>query len=129
MMEETEQVKSAPYTFFIANAAIQFGAILAYQNMMIIWPLYVVMGFLSLLIVLQTIAAGSAFAYIIPTNEEDAERKKERNLNTSGIRILISIIYMVSCYHIYLAGFVGFAWFALAHVFIQFFTSVFGVIK
>lgn len=121
-MEDTEQ-KQESYFFFYLNAAVQLSAILLYQNMLIIWPFYLVMGMLGILIFAQTITAAAVFS-----NAIDVKLPKEKKTGT-GIGILISIIYMVSCYHIYLIGYVGFAWFALAHVIIQFLGTTFGAMK
>ena len=121
-MEDTEQ-KQETYFFFYLNAAVQLAAILIYQNMDIVWPFYLVMGMLSVLIFMQTIAAAAVFS-----NAIDVKLPKEKR-TSPGIGVLISIIYMVSCYHIYLIGYVGFAWFALAHVIIQFLGTTFGAMK
>jgi hypothetical protein len=118
-MEETEQEN---YFFYYLNASIQLAAILLYQNMAIIWPLYIVMGMLGLVIALQTIIAATVFSNMINV---PISKKKD----ISAISVIISIIYMVSCYYIYLAGYVGFAWFAFAHVIIAFFSSIFGAMK
>ena len=109
--------------FFYVNAAIQLGAILLFQHMGILWPLYIVMGMLSILLVVQTLAAGfvlSSAASIVTSKNKTSSR---------GIGILVSFIYILSCYNIYLIGFVGFAWFAFAHVLIQLFANVFGAMK
>ena len=121
-MEDTEQ-KQESYFFFYLNAAIQLAAILIYQNMLIVWPFYIVMCMLGILIFMQTIAAAAVFSNVINVNLPKDKKPG------AGIGILISIIYMVSCYHIYLIGYVGFAWFALAHVIIQFLGTTFGAMK
>lgn len=121
-MENTEQ-KQESYFFFYLNAAIQLTAIFLYQNMLIVWPFYIVMGMLGILIFMQTIAAAAVFS-----NAIDVKLPKDKKPG-AGIGILISIIYMVSCYHIYLIGYIGFAWFASAHVIIQFFGIILGAMK
>lgn len=121
-MEDTEE-KQESYFFFYLNSAVQLVAILLYQNMAIVWPLYLVMGMLGILIFMQTIAAAAVFSNVI-----DIKLPKEKK-SSGGIGILVSFIYMVSCYHIYLIGYVGFAWFALAHVIIQFLGITFGAMK
>lgn len=109
--------------YMIINAIIQLGAIFAFQYAVIVWPLYIVMVMLGLLIAVQTLGAGFAFSSI---SEVKTERNKKNN---SGLGILISFIYMISCYHIYLIGFISFAWFAFAHVIIQLTANFFGAIK
>lgn len=104
------------------NAGIQLFAITAFQQFGLIWPVYVVMALFFVLIVLQTIAAGAAFSKIIPPQSDDDHQSK-------GISILISLLYMVSCYQVYLIGFVGFAWLTFAHLLIHLFANIFGAIK
>lgn len=118
-----QQEKHQTHFFFYLNAAIQLAAILTFQQLGIMWPLYIVMGMLGILIVMQTLAAGFLFSNIAPM-----QSSHQRNKN-SGIAFLISIIYMVSCYNIYLIGYVAFAWFASAHVIIQLLATIFGAMK
>ena len=108
---------------FYVNAAIQLGAILLFQHMGLLWPLYIVMGMISILIVVQTLAAG----FVLSNAASLVTSKSKRS--SRGIGILISFIYIVSCYNIHLIGFTGFAWFAFAHILIQLFANVFGAMK
>jgi len=121
-MENTEE-KQDRQLFFFVNAAIQLSAIFAFQQFAVLWPLYIVMGLLSIIVVLQTLGAAAAFSQIV------SESTKISTRQTKGINILISLIYMVSCYNIYLIGFVGFAWVAATHAVIHLFTNVLGAIK
>jgi hypothetical protein len=119
-MMETENKNSQ--SFFYANAFIQLCAIFAFQQFGIVWPLYVIIVMLSTLIAMQTIAAAGAFSQIVP-------EKKVSTRPSAGINILVSVLYMISCYHIYIIGFVGFAWIAASHSVIHFFTNILGAMK
>lgn len=121
-MENTEE-KQDRQLFFFVNAAIQLSAIFAYQQFAVLWPLYIVMGLLSIIVVLQTLGAAAAFSQIV------SESTKVSTRQTKGINILISLIYMVSCYNIYLIGFIGFAWVAATHSVIHLFTNILGAMK
>lgn len=117
------EINQEPPLLFYINAAIQLAAIITFQHLGIVWPLYIVMAMLSILIAIQTLAAAIVFANVkqIPITDKQNRR--------GGIGFLISIIYMVSCYNIYLIGYIGFAWFALAHVIIQLLGIIFGAMK
>lgn len=121
-MENTEE-KQDTQLFFFVNAAIQLSAIFAFQQFALLWPVYIVMVLLSIVIVLQTLGAAAAFSQIVPKSEMISTKQ------TKGINILISFIYMVSCYNIYLIGFVGFAWVAATHSVIHLFTNILGAMK
>lgn len=111
------------YTLGLTNAAVQLWAILSYQYLAIVWPLYIVMLMLSLLVFMQTVAAGSIFARIYPTKKDDIE-------NVSGaITLLVSVLYFTSAYHIHLIGFTVFASIAAAHIAIMVVSSFFMWIK
>lgn len=109
--------------FFYINAAIQLAAILIFQYTGVEWLLYITMFLLALLILIQTLS--SAFLF---SNGETTIRESLMN-NKYGIGMLTSLLYLVSCYHIYMIGFVGFAWVAFAHVIIQFLANFFGALK
>lgn len=114
--EENSQV------FFYLNTLIQLTAILVFQQLAIIWPLYIVMGMICIVIAIQTLGAGLAFSgTLLPSSARVA--------NTGGINVLISVIYIVSSYHIYLIGFVGFAWVAGTHSVIHLLTNILGASK
>jgi len=119
-----EKEKQNSQAFFYVNAFIQLGAILAVQQLAIIWPLYIVMALLSIIIAIQTLGAAILFsgAATIPHTKVKAS-------NTGGINILISLLYMVSSYHIYMIGFVGFGCVAATHSAIHLLTNIFGATK
>lgn len=119
-----EKEKQNSQAFFYINAFIQLSAILAFQQLTIIWPLYIVMALLSIIIAMQTLGAAILFSgtAAIPNTKVKAS-------NTGGINILISLLYMVSSYHIYMIGFVGFGCVAATHSVIHLLTNIFGAIK
>lgn len=118
-MENTEQTDGQE--LFYVNAVIQLSAIFAFQQFAVIWPLYIIVALISILIVIQTLGAAALFAQITPT--------KVSTRKTKGINIMISLLYMISCYHIYLIGFTGFALVGAAHCAIHFLANVLGAIK
>lgn len=119
-----EKEKQNSQAFFYLNAFIQLSAIFAFQQLAIIWPLYIVIALLSVIIAIQTLGAAILFsgAAAIPNT-------KVKSSNTSGINVIISLLYMISSYHIYTIGFVGFAWVAATHSVIHLLTNIFGAIK
>lgn len=117
-----EEQKQNTQAFFYLNAFFQLTAILVFQQFGITWLLYIVMAMIGMMIAIQTLAAAISFSdSILPS--------KVRVANMGGINILISVLYMVSSYHIYLIGFVGFAWFAAAHTVIHLLTNILGASK
>ena len=104
---------------FYSNAAVQLSAIFAFQQLGLMWPLYITMGFLCFMILLQTLASALAFSGV-------GLKGEVRVANMGGINILLSILYLVSSYHIYLIGFVGFAWIAATHSVIHLLTNILG---
>jgi hypothetical protein len=107
----------------VVNSTIQVGAILSYQYFALVWPLYIVMGFLTLLIIMQTIAAGALFSGSI------AEKKEIANVDGFSTNFILTILYMLSCYHIHLIGYTVFASIAVAHTAILMSTIIFTWIK
>lgn len=107
------------YTLGLSNAIVQLAAIFSYQYLAIIWPLYVIMLMLALLIFLQTLAAGAIFARIYPTKKDGIE-------NVNGVlTLLVAVLYFTSAYHIHLIGFTVFASIAVAHITIMAVSSFF----
>jgi hypothetical protein len=82
------------------------------------------MALLSVIIVMQTLGAAILFSGVaaIP-------HTKVKVSNTGGINIIISLLYMISSYHIYMIGFVGFACVAATHSVIHLLTNIFGATK
>ena len=104
------------------NAVIQLSAILAFQQLAVIWPFYIVMAMICIVIATQTLGAGIAFSGL--KLKDTASRAQP-----GGMHILISILYLVSCCHIYVIGFVGFAWIAGTHSVIHLLTNLIGASK
>lgn len=117
----TEQNTNGQALFYI-NAAIQLSAIFAFQQLGLMWPLYITIGLLSIVILLQTLGGAIAFSGI-------GLKGEVKVASTGGINILISILYLVSSYHIYLIGFVGFAYVAATHSVIHLLTNIIGASK
>lgn len=114
--------KQNSQVFAYVNAFLQLGAIIISQYAGIVWPIYVVMALLTMLIVLQTLG----IAILISNALKD---DNEKYLKFKPINLLVSILYLMSSYNIYMFGFVGFAWVAGTHSVIHLFTSIIGVIK
>lgn len=122
MKENKLEEKSNSQVFFYVNAVIQLSAFFAFQQLGIIWPFYIIMGMISIVILLQTLGGAVAFSGV-------SLKIKAKVSNTSGINIIISILYFLSSYHIYLIGFVGFAWIAATHSLIHLLTNILGASK
>ncbi len=119
MKENKLEAKSAGQAFFYINATIQLTAILVFQQLAVIWPFYIVMAMICIVIAIQTLGAALAFSgALLPSSAKVA--------SSGGINVLISVIYIVSSYHIYLIGFVGFAWVAATHSVIHLLTNILG---
>lgn len=114
----TEQNSNGQILFYV-NSAVQLSSFFAFQYFGLIWPFYITMGFLCFVILIQTLAAGLAFSGV-------GLKGDVKVANTGGINILLSILYLVSSYHIYLIGFVGFAWVAATHSVIHLLTNILG---
>lgn len=106
-------------TLGLSNATIQLAAVLSYQYLALVWPLYVVMIMLGLLIGMQTLAAGVAFSYI------EIEKKSKSANSLGSISFLVALLYFLSCYHIHLIGYTIFAAVAATHVSIMMVSAFF----
>lgn len=106
------------------NAGIQLFAIFAYQYFSMLWPLYIVIVMLSLLILLQTSAAAWTFSGYRMEKKDDNDEKKD-----PGITFLVSALYLVSCFNIHLAGYPIFAIVAATHAAIMMLSSFFIWVK
>lgn len=107
--------------FPIINATIQTVSMGLLTILNIHWGMYFVMGMLSIVTVLQILAAGTFFsgtAVIENTSDEEPETK---NIFT---QMLISLLYLVSCYFIYMMGFVFLAGIFSSQVIITFYTNI-----
>jgi hypothetical protein len=120
-----EEQKQNSQVFFYLNATIQLCAVFAFQQLAVIWPFYIVMAMICIVIAIQTLGASVAFSGFGLT----PPASKVIVANTAGINVLISLLYMVSSYHIYLIGFVGFAWVAATHSVIHLLTNLMGASK
>jgi hypothetical protein len=119
LKENKLEAKSAGQVLFYANSAVHLSSFFAFQYLGLIWPFYITMGIISFIIVIQTLAAALAFSGV-------GLKGEVKVANTGGINILLSILYLVSSYHIYLIGFVGFAWVAATHSVIHLLTNILG---
>lgn len=106
------------------NSGIQLFAIFMYQYFLTLWPLYIVIGMLSLLIFLQTIAAAWTFSGYRIEKKNTTDEKRE-----PGITFLVSALYLVSCFNIHLAGYPIFAIVAATHAAIMMLSSFFIWVK
>jgi hypothetical protein len=119
--ENKEEIQKSNTTMLVINAGIQFAAFFAYTQYAVFWPYYIVIGMLSILILIQTIGAAAVWAGY--QNE-----KKSRKTDDSML-FLISIVYMVSCYQLYIAGYTIFSVVAFTHVAIISFAAILRSIK
>lgn len=99
--------------FAIINAAIQIFGIVGIHSYGIAWALYPSMVLFGILIFVQTISAGILMGLF--TLGKDLKRKNTDVGLSPGIGILISLLYMLSAYQIYLIGYPFFAGVAAAH--------------
>jgi len=109
-------------TLGLTNALIQIAAILSYQYLALVWPLYFIMEMLALLIFMQTIAAGAVFARITMP-------QKDRKDTSGTLTLLVAVLYFTSAYHIHLIGYTVFATIAAAHIAIMMVSAFFMWIK
>lgn len=108
MTEETNGLKESSYTAGIFNAIVQASAITSYYYLNVSWPMYIVMGMVVLLGIIQTIAAAGVLSNLVEYDKKYAQSYEHYH-------ILIGFIYCASAYQIYLMGFVFFSGFAFAH--------------
>lgn len=126
-MEIQEQSQDKPVNPWpqYMNAGIQLVAILLYQYMAILWPLYMVACLLAVSALLQTIAAG----FVLSNKLGQVKSQNISHRSSPSIGIMLSCVGILSCYQLYLIGLTGFAYFILAHLLIQFTSNLFGAIK
>ena len=117
-----EKLDNNRHIFYYTNAGLQLCAIFAFHHFGVIWPFYIIMAMLSIVILLQTLGGAITFSGIGLKGDVKVE-------NSGGINIIISILYLLSSYNIYLIGFVGFAWIAATHSVIHLLTNIFGASK
>ena len=82
------------------NAIIQTTSMIALTFLGTAWGIYLVMGFLSLLSILQLLAASAFFARIVPLEDYEAG---DQNITLS---FMVNVLYFINCYYIYSLGFV-----------------------
>lgn len=123
-MEENPENKleNSRAVYGISNAIIQTGAILSANYIGIIWPMYFVMGMISLLGIIQTIAVAAMLFKL-------TEAKNAPLTRSEPYHILLGFIYTISGYQLYLMGFEVFAGFAIAHALIYTLSHLFKSIK
>lgn len=98
------------YDFFaVINILAQIAIMFAYQLFGLIWPLYITMAALSLIVFMQTIAYG-AFSVGLDNVKKD---QKERH---NGIALLVIITYMASCYQLYMLEFTVISLMGFTHI-------------
>lgn len=110
MTEETNTAKSSTYTAGIINALTQTFAITSYYYLDVSWPMYIVMGMITLLAFIQTLAGAGVLSNLV-----DWDEAKTNTTPGESFHILIGFIYCASAYQIYLMGLVFFSGFAFAH--------------
>lgn len=100
---------NTPTVYAIINILFQIFAVISNQMMGLMWPLYIVIGMMALVIFLQTLAA-SALSAGYPAPE-----RKELRVDR-GIGVLVGIAYGVSAYQLYILDYVFFAGMMSTHV-------------
>jgi hypothetical protein len=105
----------------IGNIVVQLTIIFVSQTFGLVWPLYITIAALSLLICFQIFAASVVFAGV-----EVNETKVERDY---GMRILTSFTYLASCVHLYNVGYVIFAAIAASQVVVTILSNIFRAMK
>jgi hypothetical protein len=105
------QENNAPVYGYYVNSIFQLFAIMAFQQYGLVWPLYISMFIISLLIVAQTLIIA------IRLSGWTSEKNFLENIKPEFIRhFALPIIYALSLYNIHLIGFTGFAIFASAYI-------------
>ena len=100
--------------FAILNAIIQIFGVVGSQSYGLVWTLYPSMFLLGVLVVGQTISAGVMLGLFIAG--KDLKRSTAGPTGISpGIGVLISLLYMLTAYQIYLIGYPVFAGIGFAH--------------
>jgi len=120
--ENKEEVQKSNSTMMAANAIIQFSAFFAYTYYAILWPYYVVIGMLSLLILIQTIGAAAVLAGY-------TKNESKSKMHDNKMLFLISLVYMMSCYQLYIIGYTIFSVVAFTHVVLISLAAIFRSIK
>lgn len=112
--------KKINYAF--ANIILQLIAL--YMNVFfgLMWPMYIIIILISILIVLQTVGLGT-----ILSSMKLPELKDEPLDGRVGI--LVMITYGANCYQLYILGFAFFAGLAMAHVLIGFTVNFLRILK
>lgn len=104
-----------------ANALFQAGSIFA-STYGIAWAMYPVMGMVSYIGFMQSIAAASMLSGFI-------KHKEDKNDHNYHILILISLLYLLSSYQVYHQGYMIFAGFMFAHSTIFLLTNILGFLQ
>jgi hypothetical protein len=113
-MHQKKEIKTFP---MLINILVCTLALFSYYYLGLMWPLYITMGILSMVIILQTLAASAFFAF----NSVDQSEKLDNRDNPVGLEyIMISLAlclaYFGVIYQLYLLEFVIFASIAATHV-------------
>jgi MFS family permease len=113
-------------SFSIAvNAIVQFFAFFVYMYYDIIWPYYVVMFLLGILVAMQTIG----FAALAALSSSYTTKVSSKNKEDLKMRFLLTIAYTISCYQLYIIGYTIFAVVAFTHISINLLEIIFRSIK
>jgi hypothetical protein len=105
----------------IANAIIQCVCMFA-SSYGIPWAMYPVIGMVGYIALMQSIAASSLFSGLVDVEAEDLKG----NYSTP---LLVSFLYLLSSYQVYVAGHEIFAGIMFAHSTIFLLTNLLGVVK
>jgi len=109
----------------ITNAAIQSISMGVLTVFNIYWGMYIVMGMLSILTLIHMVSAALFFSgTITPLDIE-----KEENNENLTVQILLGLLYLISCYFIYIMGFVFFAGVFSSQVIITIATNTMRILK
>lgn len=108
-------------SYMLFNALIQLSVIFAYMNLALVWPLYITIVLLSILIAVQTISAGAFFSGNV--------KEKATTTEADRMSFVVVLAYFLSCYVLYIAGFQVFSIVAATHVTISLFSITFGALS
>lgn len=112
--------------FPIINATIQTVSMGLLSIFNIHWGIYFVMGMLSIVTVLQILAAGAFFSGTTVIEDTYDEEQETKNIST---QILLGLLYLVSCYFIYMLGFIFLAGVFTSQVMITLYTNILKAVK
>jgi hypothetical protein len=118
-----EKTKESSVQTVLFNTLVHVGALFSYQYLELIWPLYISMGILGILILIQTFSAAVLFSLAKTEKEQpllDYKRGTDYNLAT----LILCVAYFAVIYQLYIVGFTIFAIVAATHVTITFISNM-----